>query len=210
MPLRARPLLHTPFRYEDRTAFSRIADLQDGAPALVTGVVVGHRLVRTRRRGFTILQATVDDGSSTLPVVWFNRPYLARALAPGRRAVLFGTAVMEKRGLLMKNPEHELFEPQEDLDPIHMGRIVGIYRRLGGLTAKWQRRAIAAAPGRSTGASKRSARRRRSGGLSRSISSAHGRRRGGTGAATLALEGSPARGSRRSGSARRVSIAPFG
>jgi ATP-dependent DNA helicase RecG len=138
-------LLHAPFRYEDRTAFSRIADLQDGAPALVSGVVVGHRLVRTRRRGFTILQATFDDGSATLPVVWFNRPYLARALVPGRRAVLFGTAVMEKRGILMKNPEHELFEPQEDGDPIHMGRIVGIYRKLDGLTAKWQRRAIAAA-----------------------------------------------------------------
>jgi ATP-dependent DNA helicase RecG len=78
-------------------------------------------------------------------VVWFNRPYLARALVRERRVVLFGAAVFEKRGLVMKNPEHELFEPEEERDPVHMGRIVGIYRKLGGLTAKWQRQAIARA-----------------------------------------------------------------
>jgi len=138
-------LLHVPFRYEDRTAFSKIAELESGQTALVAGRVVDHRLVRTRRRGFTILTAAIDDGTATLAVIWFNRPYLAPALRPGRRAVLFGTATLEKRGLVMKNPEHELFDADEATDSVHMGRVVGIYRKLGGLNAKWQRQAIARA-----------------------------------------------------------------
>ncbi|HET7453451.1 MAG TPA: DEAD/DEAH box helicase, partial [Thermoanaerobaculia bacterium] len=135
-------LLHVPFRYEDRTAFARIADLKEGSAAVVSGKIVGQRLVRTRRRGFTILEAAIDDGTGTLPVVWFNRPYLAKALADGRRAVLYGEAVGERRGLVMKNPEHEIFDAAEADDPIHMGRVVGIYRKLGGLGGKWQRGAI--------------------------------------------------------------------
>ena len=135
-------LLHVPFRYEDRGAFAKIGELEDGKTAVVLGRIVDHRLVRTRRRGFTILQATVDDGTGTLPVVWFNRPYLAKALTPGRRAVLYGTALLEKRGLTMRNPEHELFDAPEEEDPVHMGRVVGIYRKLGGLGGKWQRSAI--------------------------------------------------------------------
>jgi len=143
-------LLHLPFRYEDRTAFAKIAGLKDGETAVVSGRVVGHRLVRTRRRGFTILRAAIDDGTGTLPVVWFNRPYLAKALLSGRRAVLYGTATREKDGLSMRNPEHELFDAEEEEDPLHMGRVVGIYRKLGGLGSKWQRavlhRVLAALP----------------------------------------------------------------
>ncbi len=135
-------LLHLPFRYEDRAAFAKVADLREGEAAVVSGRVVGHKLVRTRRRGFTILRAAIDDGSGTIPVVWFNRPYLAKALASGRRAVLYGTPTLEKGGLAMRNPEHELFDAEEEEDPTHMGRVVGIYRRLGGLGSKWQRAAV--------------------------------------------------------------------
>ena len=135
-------LLHVPFRYEDRTAFARIGDLREGQTAAVSGKVVGQRLVRTRRRGFTILEAAIDDGTGTLPVVWYNRPYLARALTGGRRAVLYGEATRDRRGLAMKNPEHEIFDADETDDPVHMGRVVGIYRKLGGLGGKWQRGAI--------------------------------------------------------------------
>jgi len=138
-------LLHVPFRYEDRSAFSSITDLKEGQSALVAGKIAGHRLVRTRRRNFTILRADVEDETGTLPIVWFNRPYLAAALVAGKRAVIYGTAVSEKRGLTMKNPEYELFDDEEFADPVHMGRVVGIYRRLAGLTAKWQRMAVSRA-----------------------------------------------------------------
>ena len=135
-------LLHAPFRYEDRAAFSAIGGLKAGEPALVSARVVSHRLIRTRRRAFTILDAVVEDDTGALPVVWFNRPYLAKALSAGRRAVLYGTPVLEKGRLRMRNPEHEIFDEGEPEESIHLGRVVGIYRRLGGLSAKRQRAAI--------------------------------------------------------------------
>jgi ATP-dependent DNA helicase RecG len=64
-------------------------------------------------------------------------------LSQGRKAVFFGTLEREKGGLAMKNPEHELLDPEEERDPVHMGRIVGIYRRVAEVSGKWQRRLIA-------------------------------------------------------------------
>ena len=134
-------LLHLPFRYEDRSAFARIADLHEGRAATVSARVVDARLVRTRRRGFTILRAVVEDDSGSIRVTWFNRAYLARALTPGRRIVLYGAPEPEKSALVLKNPEHELLEEEEA--PIHLGRVVGIYRRVGELSGKWARGTIA-------------------------------------------------------------------
>ncbi len=135
-------LLHLPFRYEDRSAFGSIAALREGHAATISALVVDARLVRTRRRGFTILRAVVEDDSGSIRVTWFNRAYLARALTPGRRIVLFGAPEADKSGLVLKNPEHELLEGEEE-DPVHMGRVVGVYRRIGELSGKWSRGAIA-------------------------------------------------------------------
>jgi ATP-dependent DNA helicase RecG len=140
-------LLRLPFRYEDRSRFEQIARLRVGETAVVSGRVLDSRLIRTRRRGFTILEAAVDDGTGSLRAVWYNRPYLARALTPGRRAILYGAAEAERGGLVFKNPEHELFDADEEGDPVHVGRVVGIYRRTGGLSGKWQRKTVAAALG---------------------------------------------------------------
>jgi ATP-dependent DNA helicase RecG len=135
-------LLGLPFRYEDRSRMSRIADLRPGESAVVSGRILDSRLIRTRRRGFTIQEAVLDDGTDTLRVVWFNQPYLSRALSSGRRAVLFGAAERETKGLVMKSPEHEFFDAEEERDPIHLGRVVGIYRRRAGLSSKWLRKLI--------------------------------------------------------------------
>ena len=140
-------LLHLPFRYEDRSAFARIADLHEGRPATVSARVVDARLVRTRRRGFTILRAVVEDESGSIRVTWFNRAYLARALTAGRRIVLYGAPEAEKSALVLKNPEHEILD-EEGEDPVHLGRVVGIYRRIGELSGKWARGTIAGLLGR--------------------------------------------------------------
>jgi ATP-dependent DNA helicase RecG len=136
-------LLHVPFRYEDRSAFSSIAGLLPGQAATISGKIAGSRLIRTRRRGFSILEAAIDDESGTMRVLWYNRPYLAKSLEPGRRAILYGSAELDRGRLVFKNPEYELLDDAEERDPAHAGRVVGIYRRLAGLSGKWQRGWIA-------------------------------------------------------------------
>jgi ATP-dependent DNA helicase RecG len=144
-------LLHLPFRYEDRTRLASIGDLVPEGPATtVKGTVLSSRLIRTRRRNFTIFEAIVDDGSGSLRLVFFNQPYLQRWLVPKRVFWVYGVATQAarfRRGLVMENPQiEEFFESEEghehESDPLSVGRVVPIYRKLPGLTPRMRRRTV--------------------------------------------------------------------
>ena len=61
------------------------------------------RLRRTRRRGLTIVEATVADASGSIGATWFNQPWLADRLRPGVAMLLVGT--LDRRGFRVS--EHE-------------------------------------------------------------------------------------------------------
>src|SRR5262245_20751375 len=109
-------LSRLPRRYEDRRAFARIADLAPGGEErTLSATVESGRLIRTRRRGFTIVQATLSDESGSLRVVWYNQPYMARGLERGRRIVVFGRPSLDRSGRLQfENPEHEFLDEDEE------------------------------------------------------------------------------------------------
>jgi len=134
-------LYHLPFRYEDRATFGRIAELRPGGPECTLAArIVASRLIRTRRRGFTIFEARVDDGTGTLRVVWYNQPYLERLLARERRIVLFGRVTLDRgQRPVLESPEYELLD-DEDTEGIHAGRIVPVYRKAGDLGSRALRR----------------------------------------------------------------------
>ena len=122
-----------PFRYEDRRRFARIGELIAGGPETTLDVTVeSTRLIRTRKRGFTIFRAEVGDGSGRLQVLWYNQPYLDRVIVRGRRAVLFGRPVLDRYGkaLCFESPDYEILEPG-DAEGVHTGRVVPVYRRTG-------------------------------------------------------------------------------
>jgi ATP-dependent DNA helicase RecG len=121
-----------PFRWEDRRSFARVSDLVAGSPERTLSVTVeSARLIRTRRRGFTIFQAEVRDASGSIRAVWYNQPYLERILLPGRRVVLYGRAAADRSArTVLDNPEYE-FVDHEDAEGIHTGRLVPVYRKLG-------------------------------------------------------------------------------
>ncbi len=130
-----------PFRYEDRRAFARIADLEPGGPEATLAVrVVSSRLIRTRRRGFTIFEAQLADASGTMRAVWYNQPFLQRVFSVGKMAVVFGRAELDRYGRdrILANPDHEILEGP-DAEGIHTGRIVPVYRKLADLTSRMQR-----------------------------------------------------------------------
>jgi ATP-dependent DNA helicase RecG len=136
-------LYHFPMRYEDRRAFARLADLAESrGPRTVTTRVVTSRLIRTRRRGFTIFEAVVEDDSARIKVVWYNQPYLARLVVAGKRVVLYGRAGLDRAGRpLLENPEYEFVE-EDDAEGIHAGRIVPVYRKVGELGSRALRRLV--------------------------------------------------------------------
>ena len=124
-------LLSLPFRYEDRRHFVPVSGLTWGTPATVLVRFSGVRSARMRR-GTMRIEAVADDGTGAVRVVWHNRyPSFAKSLE-GRRAALYATPEPGSKGeMRLENPETELFDATEDADPVHTGRIVGVYHRVG-------------------------------------------------------------------------------
>jgi len=130
-------LYHLPFRYEDRRAFASIAELSaGGGPYTFSVRVVSSRLIRTRRRGFTMFKAVVADASGEIDVVWYNQPYLARVLVADRRVVLFARGVTDRHNRrILENPEYEFLD-DDDREGVHTGRVVPVYRKAGELNSR--------------------------------------------------------------------------
>ena len=130
-------LLALPFRYEDRRRFATVAALRAGVAATLLVRLTGVRSTRMRRGGMRI-EAAADDGTGGVRVVWHNRyPSFAKAAAAGRPVVLYGAPAVTPRGeLRVENPETEFFEEGEEADPVHSGRIVGVYHRVAGMAPR--------------------------------------------------------------------------
>jgi ATP-dependent DNA helicase RecG len=130
-------LLALPFRYEDRGRFGTVGGLKVGQASTLKVRLSGVRTARMRRGGLRI-EAVADDGTGAVRVIWHNRyPSFAKALESERPAVLFGEPAVTPRGeLRLENPETEIFEEGEETDPVHSGRIVGVYHRVAGISSR--------------------------------------------------------------------------
>ncbi len=126
-------LLHLPSRYEDRRAITAVARAAPGA-ATFCGRLVGLTAVRMRRRGFSLVRGFLVDESGRLPVLWFNRPYLAQQVREGEDYLLHGE-VRASEGKSGKTGRLELSNPSCELaaDALHGGRVVPVYPQAGGL-----------------------------------------------------------------------------
>jgi ATP-dependent DNA helicase RecG len=118
-------ILHLPFRYEDRRGTRPVAEAAAGSPQTFRGRLVGMRRLRTRRRGFSLVRGFVEDGSGRLPVVWFNRPYLATQADAGEY-LLHGPVKAAADGLELVNPS---CEPAGQA--VHGDRIAPVYPAAG-------------------------------------------------------------------------------
>jgi ATP-dependent DNA helicase RecG len=135
-------LYRFPLRYEDRSRLQPIASVKSGQTAAVSGRVLVSGLRSTRRPGFKIFEAAIDDGTGSLRAVWLNQPYLKDIIMRGQHLVLYG--LIEVRGsvsLQITNPQYEILD-DEDGETIHTGRIVPVYEKTGTVTPKMQRRLV--------------------------------------------------------------------
>jgi ATP-dependent DNA helicase RecG len=155
-------LLNLPFRYEDRSAAATIAELEPGTPVTVRAKVKTCRAVRGQRWRVRV-EAKVEDETGQLRVVWFNQPYIANSATVGTDVWLYGSVTMHKDELQMVNPVLEVAAPvgdsgdsgdgdgesrdgdsaAEEVAPLHVGRLVPVYRRIGDLGPGLLRRLIA-------------------------------------------------------------------
>src|SRR6185503_19591303 len=144
-------LFRFPRRYEDRSRMQKIISLRPGMTAAVSGTVLNAGLAQTRRPGFRLFSALVQDESGQIQAVWPNQAFLKDVIRSQQRIVLFGKVeIWGSRGLQITDPEFEIVKEGDQGSGIgdqgdaqlHTGRIVPVYERTGSVTTNVQRRFV--------------------------------------------------------------------
>lgn len=143
-------LFRFPRHYEDRSRMQAIITLRPGMTASISGKVLNAGLAHTRRPGFKLFSALVQDDSGQIQAVWPNQAFLKDVIKSQQRIVLFGKVeIWGSRGLQITDPEFEIVkdrepgaESREPDEQLHTGRIVPVYERTGSVTTNMQRRFV--------------------------------------------------------------------
>jgi len=144
-------LFRFPRRYEDRSRMQTIISLRPGMTAAISGTVLNAGLAHTRRPGFRLFSALVQDESGQIQAVWPNQAFLKDVIKSQQRIVLFGKVeIWGSRGLQITDPEFEIVKDRDQGSGIgdqgeaqlHTGRIVPVYERTGSVTTNMQRRFV--------------------------------------------------------------------
>lgn len=130
-----------PWRYDDRSVITPMAELVPGGIRSVCGVITQAELTRARFRRLSILDVAVRDATGTVHAVFFNQPYLEDVLKEGVRVMMAGRVVAGRRGwtdLRLEATQFEVLSGTED-ELVHIGRIVPIYHETKGWTSRQMR-----------------------------------------------------------------------
>ncbi len=127
-------LLFFPRAYEDKRAYSRIADVRPAETHNLKGRLSGLFHKRTHS-GKLLSKAVLSDNSGSVEVIWFNQPYLKRVLKNGQEIVLSGKVRLNLGKLTLSGPSFE----EKKQEQTHTGSIIPVYHQTEGITSKWIR-----------------------------------------------------------------------
>jgi ATP-dependent DNA helicase RecG len=126
-----------PHRHIDYSQRAYINNLMIGQENTIIANVWEAREVHLGIRRST--EATVGDETGNIRIVWFNQPYLAKSLKTGARIVVSGRVSVFGGMPVFESPE---WEPYEDKDLVHTGRLIPVYPLTQGLSQRQVRRII--------------------------------------------------------------------
>ena len=129
-----------PFRYENYSLISLIANLQEGEVATVKGQITKTKFEITRK-GTKIQKFTLKDNTGSLELVWYNQPFLLRLITPQTLLSIAGKVKKYHHQLLIEPEQYELLSSC-DQETIHTGRIIPVYPEINGLSSKTIREKI--------------------------------------------------------------------
>jgi ATP-dependent DNA helicase RecG len=128
-------LFYFPNRHIDYSQRAFINNLIVGQENTIIANVWEAREVLLGTRRST--EVTAGDETGNIRIVWFNQPYLARSLKTGDRVVISGRVTQFGGMPVFESPE---WEPYEDKDLVHTGRLVPVYPLTQGLSQRQVRR----------------------------------------------------------------------
>lgn len=127
-------LYHFPFRYEDYSETSPIAQIEAGQEVTIHGVIEMISSYRSPRKKMLLTEAIVADKTGQIKIVWFQQPYIKKVLAVGDNVYMSGKVRQERMGLEMISPAYE--KEKKEQETTHTARIVPMYPLTAGITQK--------------------------------------------------------------------------
>ena len=107
-------LLHIPYAYQDLSTVTPISQIKQNSFAVVVGTISSVRMFRSPRYRLFMVNASLEDASGKLRVVWFNQPYLVKQFAGNPLVAVWGTAVKNNFGLNISNPSFQILSREDD------------------------------------------------------------------------------------------------
>jgi len=123
-------LLHIPRSYRDYSKITKIEQIQPGMVTL-QGQISGIHARRSRRRHQSIVEATLEDDSGRVGLIWFNQPFRAQQLKQFGEVYISGELTIGDK-LQLINPEVE----PVNVDQSFTAKIVPQYPLTKGLSNK--------------------------------------------------------------------------
>ncbi len=137
-------LYYFPVRYTNVSEIKLIRDLVVGDTATVYGKISKLKTRKAFKSKMPMGEATVEDSSGTIPVIWFNQAYMAKMVHEGDSVELSGKVAEGKNGLFLSNPELKEknslpIDTHGSLFGKDSGEVFGfpIYRETRGVTSRF-------------------------------------------------------------------------
>ena len=126
-----------PGRHLDYSKMKTVSQLTEGQEETIIANVWEAKITMPGGRRST--EVIVGDETGTVRAMWFNNPYLAKTLIPNMKIVLSGRVRLFNGRFVFESPE---WEPMEDGDLVHTGRLVPVYPLTEGLHQRQVRKLI--------------------------------------------------------------------
>jgi len=126
-----------PNRHVDYSKLKTVSQLAEGTEETIIANV--WEAQESFLGGRKSSEAIVGDSTGNVRAVWFNNPYVAKSLKSNTRIVLSGRVRLYNGRFVFESPE---WEPAEDGDLIHTGRLVPIYPLTEGISQRQVRRLV--------------------------------------------------------------------
>lgn len=125
-----------PRTHEDYSQVTPISAIRPGKVS-VRGTFQDVRSRYVTRR-MSIVEATLVDGTSKVPVVWFNQPYRAEQIKKSQEWLVSGEFGLQRQKYQITNPSCEAVSDM----PVSGGRIIPVYRAIHGLKSQLVRKLL--------------------------------------------------------------------
>jgi len=141
-------LYNLPYRYEDRSRFTKVKELQPGEHTSILVEVLTSGLVITRKTRLRIFDLAARDTSGLVRCKWFHSEYLdkKKIFHPGQKVIFYGKFAVDPYGtgnLQVINPEFEILDDESlARGSLEMGRIVPVYEAIKGCSSRVLRRIL--------------------------------------------------------------------